>query len=52
VCEGGQDAKVLVGRQNPLPLLRLAFPEELIGLSRVPELSGPATKGTGCSSAR
>jgi len=43
----GEDAKVLAGGQSLLPLLRLrfAYPEELIDLNRVPELSGVREDG-------
>ncbi|QOV40619.1 xanthine dehydrogenase family protein subunit M [Streptomyces ferrugineus] len=42
LAEGGEDAKVLAGGQSLLPLLRmrLAFPELLVDLGRVPELRG------------
>ncbi|MGC9539442.1 FAD binding domain-containing protein [Streptomyces sp. UG1] len=42
LADGGEDAKVLAGGQSLLPLLRmrLAFPELLVDLGRVPELRG------------
>ncbi|MDC0769109.1 FAD binding domain-containing protein [Streptomyces sp. HD] len=42
LAEGGEDAKVLAGGQSLLPLLRmrLAFPELLVDVGRVPELRG------------
>ncbi|MGW6905038.1 FAD binding domain-containing protein [Streptomyces sp. NPDC054940] len=42
LAEGGEDAKVLAGGQSLLPLLRmrLAFPEVLVDVGRVPELRG------------
>ncbi|MEU4502792.1 FAD binding domain-containing protein [Streptomyces sp. NPDC024089] len=47
--DGGEDAKVLAGGQSLIPILRLrlAFPELLVDLGRIPELRGvredPAT---------
>ncbi|MGP3950051.1 FAD binding domain-containing protein [Streptomyces sp. 7N604] len=42
LAEGGEEAKVLAGGQSLLPILRLrlAFPELLVDVGRVPELRG------------
>ncbi|MFF0011073.1 FAD binding domain-containing protein [Streptomyces sp. NPDC005374] len=47
LAEGGEDAKVLAGGQSLLPLLRLrlAFPELVVDVGRVPGLSGVREEG-------
>uniref|UniRef100_UPI000B183542 FAD binding domain-containing protein n=1 Tax=Streptomyces prasinopilosus TaxID=67344 RepID=UPI000B183542 len=42
LADGGEDAKVLAGGQSLLPLLRLrlAFPELVVDVGRVPGLRG------------
>lgn len=47
LADGGEDAKVLAGGQSLLPLLRmrLAFPELVVDVGRVQELSGVAEDG-------
>jgi carbon-monoxide dehydrogenase medium subunit len=47
LAEAGEDAKVLAGGQSLLPLmrLRLAYPEVLIDLDRVPDLRGVRDDG-------
>ncbi|PBC59567.1 carbon monoxide dehydrogenase [Streptomyces sp. Tue6028] len=42
LADGGEDAKVLAGGQSLLPLLRLrlAFPELVVDVGRIPELRG------------
>ncbi|MFE3031957.1 FAD binding domain-containing protein [Streptomyces canus] len=47
LSEGGEDAKVLAGGQSLLPLLRLrlAFPELVVDVGRVPGLSGVREEG-------
>ncbi|MFG2796574.1 FAD binding domain-containing protein [Streptomyces pseudovenezuelae] len=48
LSEGGEDAKVLAGGQSLLPLLRLrlAFPELVVDVGRVPRLAGVREEGT------
>ncbi|WP_031046534.1 FAD binding domain-containing protein, partial [Streptomyces sp. NRRL WC-3774] len=48
LSEGGEDAKVLAGGQSLLPLLRLrlAFPELVVDVGRVPGLAGVREEGT------
>ncbi|MGX1479550.1 UNVERIFIED_CONTAM: carbon-monoxide dehydrogenase medium subunit [Streptomyces canus] len=47
LSEGGEDAKVLAGGQSLLPLLRLrlAFPELVVDVGRVPGLTGVREEG-------
>ncbi|MDH6455053.1 MULTISPECIES: xanthine dehydrogenase family protein subunit M [unclassified Streptomyces] len=47
LSEGGEDAKVLAGGQSLLPLLRLrlAFPELVVDVGRVPGLRGVREEG-------
>ncbi|MFE3857585.1 FAD binding domain-containing protein [Streptomyces griseorubiginosus] len=47
LAEGGEDAKVLAGGQSLLPLLRLrlAFPELVVDVGRVPGLTGVREEG-------
>ncbi|GLW46712.1 carbon-monoxide dehydrogenase medium subunit [Streptomyces sp. NBRC 14336] len=47
LADGGEDAKVLAGGQSLLPLLRmrLAFPELVVDVGRVPGLSGVREDG-------
>ncbi|MFF7275373.1 FAD binding domain-containing protein [Streptomyces griseorubiginosus] len=47
LAEGGEDAKVLAGGQSLLPLLRLrlAFPELVVDVGRVPGLTGVHEEG-------
>ncbi|MEU0941602.1 xanthine dehydrogenase family protein subunit M [Streptomyces canus] len=47
LSEGGEDAKVLAGGQSLLPLLRLrlAFPEVVVDVGRVPGLTGVREEG-------
>lgn len=47
LSEGGEDAKVLAGGQSLLPLLRLrlAFPELVVDVGRVPGLAGVREEG-------
>ncbi|MEV0301125.1 FAD binding domain-containing protein [Streptomyces prasinus] len=47
LAEGGEDAKVLAGGQSLLPLLRLrlAFPELVVDVGRVPGLRGVREEG-------
>lgn len=42
LAQGGEDAKILAGGQSLMPLLRLrlAFPELLVDVGRVPEMRG------------
>src|ERR1700724_4407055 len=44
---GGEDAKVIAGGQSLLPLLRLrlAYPELLVDVGGIPELSGVTDAG-------
>jgi aerobic carbon-monoxide dehydrogenase medium subunit len=47
LAAGGEDAKVLAGGQSLLPLmrLRLAFPELVVDVNRIPELRGVREDG-------
>ncbi|WP_406412105.1 FAD binding domain-containing protein [Streptomyces sp. NBC_01614] len=47
LADGGEDAKVLAGGQSLLPLmrLRLAFPELVVDVNRIPELRGVREDG-------
>src|SRR6202023_4415283 len=47
LAEGGEDAKVIAGGQSLLPLLRLrlAYPELLVDVGGIPELSGVTDAG-------
>lgn len=47
LAEGGEEAKVLAGGQSLLPMLRLrlAFPELMVDLCRVPDLRGVRDEG-------
>lgn len=47
LADGGEDAKVLAGGQSLLPLLRLrlAFPELVVDVARIPELRGVRAEG-------
>ncbi|MGI5404603.1 FAD binding domain-containing protein [Streptomyces sp. CA-135486] len=47
LADGGEDAKVLAGGQSLIPLLRLrlAFPELLVDVGRIPELRGVRDDG-------
>ncbi|HET6352787.1 xanthine dehydrogenase family protein subunit M [Streptomyces sp.] len=47
LVDGGEDAKVLAGGQSLIPILRLrlAFPELLVDVGRIPELRGVRAEG-------
>lgn len=47
LADGGEDAKVLAGGQSLIPLLRLrlAFPDLLVDVGRIPELRGVRDDG-------
>ncbi|MGY1750122.1 FAD binding domain-containing protein [Modestobacter sp. SYSU DS0511] len=49
IADGGEDVKVLAGGQSLIPVmrLRLAAPETVVDLTRVPELRGVREEGDG-----